>query len=686
MQRSDDTRSWWRGTPVASSATEQPGSSKRDAWESGSSSECDDLLAMGEDPHHPGDTDRHPDQQPGPELKLMINRSPSSRLPTPAQLAASANPDASPAAALDSGSAAGDQATAPLPAPAAFPALPPSAKPGCVVVAAAAAAAPPPAAGAPAHPPPPPPPPVRARRPDAAAKRKGKIDWARGALIGTGSFGKVYRGLDNKTGRSIAVKEVMITTPQILKDLKKEIEVLKTVEHPNIVKYLGLERVKEKAHILMEYVPGGNLASLVKLYKTLMEPVACNYTREILDGVTYLHTCGIVHRDIKGANLLITPEGHIKLVDFGSAKSMFTELNVPHDGDAPFRTIRGTPFWMAPEVIRESGHGPPADIWSVGCTVLEMLTGRPPYSDLGQLQAMHAIASGSGYPPLGSAETTGSEECLSFLRLCLQRAPEKRPKSSVLTDHAWMKMHEGSYRLHCSAAWMRKLEESQRKMEATRAPPSKPAPPAAEPAGDSRQCPPSSPVETKRKAGNSDGSAPADSGRPGHATPPAGDARRAVESPEGGKERVQGLEAGETPGQAAAQAAAGGARPSTSPAPPVLTDVPPVLSLAPPKPAAGGAALNGSPRLPSGSCQPPRGPCAGAPEAATVNGGKQAPAFDAAPCCEPPAPSYHTGRAERPASPIAASQAPACTDDAAAGPDPEVVIRYKVRRKRVPCR
>eukprot|EP01064_Diplonema_japonicum_P014000 TRINITY_DN21525_c0_g1_i1.p1 TRINITY_DN21525_c0_g1~~TRINITY_DN21525_c0_g1_i1.p1 ORF type:complete len:588 (+),score=100.58 TRINITY_DN21525_c0_g1_i1:42-1805(+) len=277
---------------------------------------------------------------------------------------------------------------------------------------------------------------------DKPKPKPGKIDWTKGALIGTGSFGKVYRGLDNVTGRSLAVKEVLITSPQILKDLKKEIEVLKTVEHRNIVKYLGLERVKQAAYILMEYVPGGTLASTIKMYKTLREPVACNYTREILDGVAYLHSygMGIVHRDIKGANILITPDGHIKLVDFGSAKSMVAteHSNSIREGDAPFRTVRGTPFWMAPEVIRESGHGPPADIWSLGCTILEMLTGKPPYNDLGQLKAMHAIASGTGAPPFGLKEGSVSHECLAVLAACLQREPEKRPKAHQLQTHPWI--------------------------------------------------------------------------------------------------------------------------------------------------------------------------------------------------------------------------------------------------------
>ena len=98
-----------------------------------------------------------------------------------------------------------------------------------------------------------------------------KIDWTKGPLIGTGSFGKVYRGLDNATGKSLAIKEVLISSSQILKDLKKEIELLKTVHHKNIVDYLGIERVKQSAYILMEYVPGGTLSVcyLVYLYITL---------------------------------------------------------------------------------------------------------------------------------------------------------------------------------------------------------------------------------------------------------------------------------------------------------------------------------------------------------------------------------------------------------------------------------
>merc|ERR1711865_990996 len=140
---------------------------------------------------------------------------------------------------------------------------------------------------------------------------------------------------------------------------------------------------------------------------------ACRaYTKQILHGLAYLHAHQIMHRDIKGANILVSNTGIIKLADFGASKKI-TEMLTQYD----CKSLKGTPYWMAPEVIMQAGHGRSADIWSVGATIVEMLTGKPPYSE----------------PPTLPAHI--SEECLSLLMLCFQRNPKDRPTAKALRRH-----------------------------------------------------------------------------------------------------------------------------------------------------------------------------------------------------------------------------------------------------------
>eukprot|EP01062_Namystynia_karyoxenos_P039512 TRINITY_DN286_c2_g5_i1.p1 TRINITY_DN286_c2_g5~~TRINITY_DN286_c2_g5_i1.p1 ORF type:complete len:1249 (+),score=229.31 TRINITY_DN286_c2_g5_i1:197-3943(+) len=265
------------------------------------------------------------------------------------------------------------------------------------------------------------------------------LKWTKGSLIGSGTFGKVFRALEHRTGRQLAIKEIPLTKNEVLRELKKEIDVLKLAKHPNVVSYIGLDRVKSTAYILMEFVPGGSIAHALKMFGPFPEQVAAQYTRQISVGVAYLHYCKIVHRDLKGANILLTASGRVKLADFGSAKSVLdatgVNTSVSMSVGAAFKTVRGTPYWMAPEVITEEGHGPPADVWSVGCTVIEMLTGRPPYSGMNQMSAMHQIAQGVR-PNTGDAI---GESAQKLINACLIREKAARPKAREILQFEWIK-------------------------------------------------------------------------------------------------------------------------------------------------------------------------------------------------------------------------------------------------------
>ncbi|CAH8364138.1 unnamed protein product [Eruca vesicaria subsp. sativa] len=203
--------------------------------------------------------------------------------------------------------------------------------------------------------------------------------WLKGELLGRGSFGSVYEGISGG-GDFFAVKEVSLLeqgsqAQECIQQLEREIALLSQLQHQNIVRYRGTAKDGSNLYIFLELVSQGSLLKLYQKYQ-LPDSVVSTYTRQILDGLKYLHGEGFIHRDIKCANILVDASGAVKLADFGLAK--VSKLN-------DIKSSQGTPFWMAPEVIalkRTDGYGSSADIWSLGCTVLEMLTRKIPYYDL----------------------------------------------------------------------------------------------------------------------------------------------------------------------------------------------------------------------------------------------------------------------------------------------------------------
>ncbi|KAJ9467509.1 Mitogen-activated protein kinase kinase kinase ANP1 [Diplonema papillatum] len=209
--------------------------------------------------------------------------------------------------------------------------------------------------------------------------------------------------------------------------LANEIAVMKVLQHPNIVAYYFTERSGNAMNIFMEYVPGGSLLQLLKQFGPLGDVVASAYTEQILLGLAYLHRQGVVHRDIKCANILLTTEGLCKLADFGSA----VQLSVVKQDSA----LRGTPVWMAPEVLMEQPHDWRCDIWSLGCTVMEMFTASLPFahynkSPLATLQAI--VKDRLRLPDMLSKASK------SFLTTCLVKKPELRPSAEDLIPHPWV--------------------------------------------------------------------------------------------------------------------------------------------------------------------------------------------------------------------------------------------------------
>ncbi|CAO3613261.1 unnamed protein product [Mucor fragilis] len=274
-----------------------------------------------------------------------------------------------------------------------------------------------------------------------------KMVWMRGNLIGRGSFGRVYHAYNIATGEWFAVKQVDAVVTQSDKRnanlqeasdaLYREILLLKDLDHVNIVQYLGYNLNKEEGHIyiFLEYVPGGSISSLLCEYKFLDEPLTKFFTRQILQGLHYLHSRHILHRDIKGGNVLIDQNGVCKITDFGLSKNQQQDSNGAYDAHSSHTQMKGTLYWMAPEVLTNS-YSAKVDVWSLGCTVLEMITGEHPWMELTTLAALYQI----GLHNAPAIPENISDEAKDFLGQCLRIKPEDRPTATELLQHPFVQI------------------------------------------------------------------------------------------------------------------------------------------------------------------------------------------------------------------------------------------------------
>lgn len=262
------------------------------------------------------------------------------------------------------------------------------------------------------------------------------INWRRGKLLGQGAFGRVYLCYDADTGRELAAKQVQFDpqSPETSKEvsaLECEIQLLKNLQHDRIVQYYGFlrDKAEKTLTIFMEYMAGGSVKDQLKAYGALTENVTRKYTRQILEGVSYLHSNMIVHRDIKGANILRDSDGNVKLGDFGASKRLQT---ICMSGTG-IRSVTGTPYWMSPEVINGEGYGRKADVWSLGCTVVEMLTEKPPWAEYEAMAAIFKIATQPTNPQL---PLNTSDYCRDFIKQIFVEA-KQRPSAEELLSHCF---------------------------------------------------------------------------------------------------------------------------------------------------------------------------------------------------------------------------------------------------------
>lgn len=250
--------------------------------------------------------------------------------------------------------------------------------------------------------------------------------------VGEGAAGEVFMAINSKTNDKVAVKKMQINKDNI-KMLSTEIAIMKSSRHPNIVNYIDSYIPTEKSlWVVMEYMDGGCLTDILEVFDDLQldEPQIAYVARETLRALAYIHSLHRIHRDIKSDNVLLKKDGSVKLADFGYAAQLTQQRQKRN-------TVVGTPYWMAPELIRGQNYGTKVDIWSLGIMLIEMIEGEPPYMDFPPLRALFLITT-KGIPPLKEEENL-SLELVDFYSKCVDIRVDSRPDAATLLEHPFLK-------------------------------------------------------------------------------------------------------------------------------------------------------------------------------------------------------------------------------------------------------
>jgi hypothetical protein len=267
---------------------------------------------------------------------------------------------------------------------------------------------------------------------------KGKLfSWVVGDILYESANSTIYKAFNINDGNIFVVKKYNCENGTKCENYFNEVKIYENLNHPNIIKYIFSEQISSYYFLYLEYIPGGSIKNMIEQFGGFNEILIKKYTKQILSGLKYLHDKKIIHRDIKCANILIGNRGMIKLTDFGCSKKISMKLaKKDSSSNGEYCTsLKGTIPWCAPEVICHKKYGKKADIWSLGCTLIEM-TGNQPWGNIENIfQVMNKIGKSNLTPEIPDYL---SDNFKNFLKLCFKRDPKQRANLKTLIKHSFI--------------------------------------------------------------------------------------------------------------------------------------------------------------------------------------------------------------------------------------------------------